>query len=81
MDEIAETRGIDPVQQALDLLGEDRDLNFAEETGGKYENYGEKIADFPWNTGRMKKVIQTVAETWRQGKRWALLPIKVFLPM
>ena len=62
MDEIAETRGIDPIQQALDLLGEDRNLSFAEETGGKYENFGEKIEDFPWNTGRMKKVIQMVAE-------------------
>ncbi|MDI1322062.1 MAG: molybdopterin-dependent oxidoreductase [Algoriphagus sp.] len=62
MDEIAEARGLDPVAQAIQLLGEDRDLSFAEETGGKYENYGEKIEDFPWNTGRMKKVIQTVAE-------------------
>jgi isoquinoline 1-oxidoreductase beta subunit len=62
MDEIAEARGLDPVAQALQLLGEDRNLSFAEETGGKYENYGEKIEDFPWNTGRMKKVIQTVAE-------------------
>lgn len=62
MDEIAEARGLDPIAQALQLLGEDRDLSFAEETDGKYENYGEKIEDFPWNTGRMKKVIQTVAE-------------------
>ncbi|MCZ8133994.1 MAG: molybdopterin-dependent oxidoreductase, partial [Algoriphagus sp.] len=33
------------------------------------ENYGEKIEDFPWNTGRMKKVIQTVAEksNWAQN--------------
>lgn len=62
MDEIAEMRGKDPIEQAIELLGEDRDLSFAEETGGKYENYGEKIEDFPWNTGRMKKVIQAVAE-------------------
>jgi len=85
MDEIAETRGIDPIQQALELLGEDRDISFAEETGGKYENYGEKMEDFPWNTGRMKKVIQTVAEksNWSQhlaaGKAMGFAAHKSFL--
>ena len=85
MDEIAEARGVDPIQQAIELLGEDRDLNFAEETGGKYENYGEKIEDFPWNTGRMKKVIQAVAEksNWSQnlaaGKAMGFAAHKSFL--
>jgi len=85
MDEIAEARGVDPIQQAIELLGEDRDLNFAEETGGKYENYGEKIEDFPWNTGRMKKVIQAVSEksNWSQnlaaGKAMGFAAHKSFL--
>ncbi|OOG71723.1 xanthine dehydrogenase family protein molybdopterin-binding subunit [Algoriphagus sp. A40] len=62
LDEIAETKGVDPVDQAIQLLGEDKDLIFAGEMVGDYGNYGEKIEDFPWNTGRMKKVIETVAE-------------------
>ncbi|GAA0879562.1 molybdopterin-dependent oxidoreductase [Algoriphagus jejuensis] len=62
LDEIAESKGLDPVEQAIQLLGEDRDLVFAGEMVGDYGNYGEKIEDFPWSTGRMKKVIETVAE-------------------
>lgn len=62
LDEIAETTGVDPVDQALQLLGEDKDLVFAGEMVGDYGNYGEKIEDFPWSTARMKKVIETVAE-------------------
>jgi isoquinoline 1-oxidoreductase subunit beta len=69
LDEIAETRGIDPIDQALQLLGEDKDITFAGEMIGDYGNYGEKIEDFPWSTARMKKVIQTVAEksNWKQN--------------
>lgn len=69
LDEIAETRGLDPVDQAIQLLGEDKDLIFTGEMIGDYGNYGEKIEDFPWNTGRMKKVIQAVAEksNWKQN--------------
>ncbi|MCF1751205.1 xanthine dehydrogenase family protein molybdopterin-binding subunit [Mariniradius sediminis] len=63
MDELAEARGVDPVQQALEYLGEDRNITFTEEMpGGKYENYGEPIDAFPWNTGRMKRVIERVAK-------------------
>ncbi len=69
LDEIAETRGIDPIDQALQLLGEDKDITFAGEMVGDYGNYGEKIEDFPWSTARMKKVIETVAEksNWKQN--------------
>lgn len=61
MDEIAEARGLDPVENALDLFGEDKNLTFEGELEGGFGNYGEKLEDFPWNTGRMKKVIQDVA--------------------
>ncbi|GMQ30798.1 molybdopterin-dependent oxidoreductase [Algoriphagus confluentis] len=69
LDEIAETRGVDPVDQAIQMLGEDRHLDFTAEMVGDYGNYGEKIEDFPWDTARMKKVIQTVAEksNWKQN--------------
>ncbi len=62
MDEIAEARGMDPVENALQLLGEDRDLTFEGEIEGEFGNYGEKLEDFPWNIGRMKKVIEEVAQ-------------------
>ncbi|GAB3218058.1 xanthine dehydrogenase family protein molybdopterin-binding subunit [Algoriphagus aestuariicola] len=69
LDEIAETKGVDPVDQALQLLGEDKNLTFAGEMVGDYGNYGEKIEDFPWSTARMKKVIETVAEksNWKSN--------------
>jgi isoquinoline 1-oxidoreductase beta subunit len=70
MDEIAEARGMDPIENALQLLGEDKDLTFEGEMEGNFENYGEKIEDFPWNTGRMKKVIEEVAQksNWKAHK-------------
>lgn len=85
MDEIAEARGIDPVKHALQMLGEDRNLEFKPETDGKYENYGEPIETFPWNTGRMKKVIERVAKeaNWDQklaeGKSVGFAAHKSFL--
>lgn len=85
MDEIAEARGIDPVDQAIQLLGEDKDLTFAGEMVGDYGNYGEKIEDFPWSTARMKKVIETVAEksNWKSnvaaGKAMGFAAHKSFL--
>ncbi|MCH6201261.1 molybdopterin-dependent oxidoreductase [Aquiflexum sp. LQ15W] len=85
MDEIAEARGIDPVKHALQMLGEDRNIEFKPETDGKYENYGEPIETFPWNTGRMKKVIERVAKeaNWDQklaeGKAVGFAAHKSFL--
>ena len=62
MDEIAEARGVDPIEQALELLGADRNITFQEELqGGTYGNYGEDIAVYPWETARMKQVIERVA--------------------
>jgi isoquinoline 1-oxidoreductase beta subunit len=85
MDEIAEARDMDPIENALELLGEDRDLSFEGEMEGSFENYGEKIEDFPWNTGRMKKVIEEVAQksNWKahrdSGKAIGFAAHKSFL--
>ena len=70
MDEIAEARGLDPIENALDLFGEDKNLTFEGEMEGDFGNYGEKLEDFPWNTGRMKKVIQDVASksNWKDKR-------------
>lgn len=70
MDEIAELRGMDPVENALQLLGEERNLTFEGEMVGDFGNYGEKLEDYPWNTGRMKRVIEEVAQrsNWKAQK-------------
>jgi isoquinoline 1-oxidoreductase subunit beta len=67
VDEIAEARGVDPGQNILDLLGEDRMID-PKLLGAENSNYGEKIEDFPWNTGRFRKVIETAKEKSNWGK-------------
>ena len=70
MDEIAEARGKDPIEQALELLGADRNLTFEQElNGGKYENYGEDMSKYPWEVSRMKRVIERVKEESGWGKQ------------
>ncbi|MEH6305437.1 molybdopterin cofactor-binding domain-containing protein [Olivibacter sp. CPCC 100613] len=70
LDELAEARGVDPVQQALELLGSDRSITFDQEmVNGKYGNYGEDISVYPWETVRMKKVIERVAKEAGWGKK------------
>lgn len=69
LDEIAEARNMDPVANALDMLGEDRSITFNEEMPqGGYENYGESIEDYPWETGRLRRVIERVAKNSGWGK-------------
>jgi len=67
IDEIAEARGVDPVQNILDLLGEDRIID-PTLIGSENSNYNEKMSDFPWNTARFRKVIETVKEKSNWGK-------------
>lgn len=69
LDEIAVARGMDPIANALDLLGEDRSITFDQElVKTTYPNYGEAITDYPWETNRMKGVIQRVAKESGWGK-------------
>ncbi|WP_114748162.1 xanthine dehydrogenase family protein molybdopterin-binding subunit [Pleomorphovibrio marinus] len=71
LDEMAEKRGIDPIAQVLELLGDDQTLSFEEEVSGDFGNYGEPYDKFPWETGRMKNVVRKVAEAsgWQNAKR------------
>lgn len=70
LDEVAEARGMDPVAHALELLGADRSITFNEEiVKGTYPNYGEDIAAYPWETGRMKAVIERVAKEAGWGRK------------
>ena len=71
LDEVAEARGMDAVANAIDLLGEDRNITFNEEiVNGNYPNYGEDIANYPWEIGRMKRVIERVAREAGWGKKF-----------
>lgn len=67
LDEIAQYRKKDPVQNLIELLGEDRDIPFDKMMEG-FENYGEPMEKFPWSTKRLRNVIELVAEKSGWGK-------------
>lgn len=69
LDEIAAYRGVDPVANLLELLGSDRNIPFNELVKDKYENYGESLEKFPWNTGRLRNVIELVRDKSGWGKQ------------
>ncbi len=68
VDEIAFARGVDPVQNLLDMIGEDRKIDFTSLTK-ELENYNEKQEDFPWETARFKNVIRVAKEKSNWGKQ------------
>jgi isoquinoline 1-oxidoreductase beta subunit len=59
---------VDPIQNALDLLGSDRSIDFDALTS-EFWNYSEKLEDFPWSTARFRNVIETVREKSGWGKK------------
>jgi len=67
LDEVAHARGVDPIQNTLDLLGSDRSIDFSTLTS-EFWNYGEKLEDFPWSTARFRKVIETAKGKSNWGK-------------
>jgi len=67
LDEIAHYRKVDPVKNLLELLGPDRMIPLNEYIKG-FENYGEPLDKFPWDTARFRKVIELVAEKSGWGK-------------
>jgi isoquinoline 1-oxidoreductase beta subunit len=66
-DELAHRANRDPVEYLLDLLGPSRTLDF---TGVDYPNYGADYKTYPWETGRLRNVIEVVAEksNWANKK-------------
>lgn len=67
LDEIAEARGVDAIQNTIDLLGGDRMIDFGPLTP-EFWNYSEKVEDFPWSTARFRHVIETAKEKSHWGK-------------
>jgi len=66
-DELAHAAGKDPVQYALQLLGPDRIIPKSE-LPKDYSNYGGSYEQYPIDTARFKRVVETVAEKSGWGK-------------
>ena len=67
LDEVAKARGVDPIQNTLDLLGSDRAIDFTS-LAAEFWNYSEKLEEFPWSTARFRHVIETAREKSSWGK-------------
>ena len=68
LDEVAAVRQMDPIENMLELLGPDRNIPF-DELITDFPNYGEKVADYPTDTSRLRKVVELVAEKSQWGKK------------
>src|ERR1700691_2045962 len=66
-DELAHRASRDPVEYMLDLIGPPRTLDL---THVKYPNYGADYKTYPWETGRLRNVIEIVADKsgWAKKK-------------
>jgi isoquinoline 1-oxidoreductase beta subunit len=69
IDELAAAAGRDRIEYFLDLLGRPRNIDFKAE-GTNNLNYGKPLGQHPWETGRLRRVIELVAEKsgWADGK-------------
>jgi isoquinoline 1-oxidoreductase beta subunit len=65
-DELAHTAKRDPLDYLLDLIGKPRTIDF---TNVQYPNYGGSFDAYPWDTGRLRRVTEMVAEKSGWGKR------------
>ena len=66
-DELAHRAQRDPVEYLLDLIGPSRTLDF---TNVQYPNYGADYKTYPWETGRLRNVVEMVADKsgWARKK-------------
>ena len=66
-DELAHRANRDSVEYMLDLIGPARTLDF---TNVQYPNYGADYKTYPWETGRLRNVIEIVADKsgWSKKK-------------
>ena len=74
-----------PVEYWLAALGEPRKLDFSTQKA-KYENYGKPLTQYPVDTGRLRRVVETVAEKsgWANrrasaGHAWGFAAHRSFL--
>jgi len=67
LDQVAAERNIDPIENYLELLGNDRIIDFPAKVEG-IKNYNVSFEDYPWETARMRKVVETLREKSGWGK-------------
>jgi isoquinoline 1-oxidoreductase subunit beta len=65
-DELANRAHRDPLEYLLDLIGKPRTIDFK---AVNYPNYGASLETYPWETGRLRRVTEMVAEKSGWGKR------------
>jgi isoquinoline 1-oxidoreductase subunit beta len=84
VDELAHAVGRKPVDFWLDLIGEDRKLDFSPE-GFNFSNHGKSLQEYPYDTGRFKNTIRSLAGTipldegLPDGQGWGLAAMRSFL--
>jgi isoquinoline 1-oxidoreductase beta subunit len=85
MDELAHAAGKDPIEYWLAALGDPRNLDIGKQNA-KYGNYGKPLTSYPLDTGRLRKVVEVVAEQsgWANkkpgnGRAWGFAAHRSFL--
>jgi isoquinoline 1-oxidoreductase subunit beta len=85
IDELAHAAGKDPVEYWLAALGEPRSIDLGKQNA-KYGNYGKPLTAYPLDTGRLRRVVEVVAEQsgWANkkpgnGRAWGFAAHRSFL--
>lgn len=84
VDELAHAANKNPRDFLLELIGEDRQLDFSSE-GFKYRNHGQSLESYPFETARLKHVIRALTDSlpWDEqlpeGQGWGLSCQRSFL--
>lgn len=84
VDELAHAAGRDSRDFWLELIGEDRALNFAPE-GFDFGNHGKSLEEYPYDTARLKNVIRELTdeipwgEDLPENQGWGLAAARSFL--
>ncbi len=85
IDELAHAARRDPIDYWLETLGEPRKLDLSTQKA-KYDNYGKSLELYPLDTGRLRQVVEVVAEKsgWANkrsspGHAWGFAAHRSFL--
>jgi isoquinoline 1-oxidoreductase beta subunit len=68
-DELAHAAGRDPLQYQLELLGQGKVIDFKSQGVENYWNYGEPYDKYPFDTRRLRHVLEVAADKSGWGKR------------